>query len=106
MRAEAGEVTLEVLPLVVAEAYYVLLSFYEVDRKEAASKLALLLQKRGLKLRESTQVLLALQWLQTNNVDFADAYLAAISVEEKLSVASFDKDFNKFREVDRYEPVP
>ena len=45
----------------------------------------------------------ALERLQTTNVGFSDAYLAATAGEEKLSVASFDRDFDKLR-VARYEP--
>jgi predicted nucleic acid-binding protein len=43
-RAARGEVMLEVPALIVAEAYYTLVSFYEVERKLAAAKLSLLLQ--------------------------------------------------------------
>lgn len=102
-RAAKGEVVLEVPTLIVAEAYYRLVSFCEVERKVAAGKLAMLLQQHGVKLRDASLVLTALGWLQTSRVGFADAYLAAAS-EEKLTVASFDADFDKLR-VTRYEPT-
>jgi predicted nucleic acid-binding protein len=101
--AENGEVILEVPTMIVAEAYYTLVSFYEVGRKEAAGKLALLLQQRGVKLHDASPMLTALGWLQTANVGFSDAYLAAAASEENLMVASFDADFDKLR-VPRYEP--
>ena len=103
-RAANGEVILEVPTLIVAEAYYTLTSFYEVERKIAAEKLSMLLQQHGVKLRDGNSVLTALKWLQTSNVGFSDAYLAAEASEEKLIVASFDSDFDKPR-VARYEPV-
>lgn len=103
-RAQAGEIVLHVSPVIVAETIYTLLSFYSVERKAAAEKLSLLLQQRGVKLRDASQVLGGLARLQTTNVDFADAYLAAGAAEESLPIASFDRDFDKFKDVTRYEP--
>ena len=102
-RAARGEVILEVPALIVAEAYYTLVSFYEVERKVVAGKLSLLLQQPGVKVWEADSVLAALGWLQAASVGFSDAYLAAAASEEKLTVASFDADFDKLR-VARYEP--
>lgn len=103
-RAADGEVVLDVSPVIVAEAFYTLVSFYEVDRKMAAEKLSLLLQQHGVRLRDERQVLLALERLQTANVGFADAFLAAGAAEEKVPVVSFDRDFDKLK-VARYEPA-
>jgi hypothetical protein len=72
-RAVGGEVVLEVPSLIVAEAYYTLVSFYQVDKKLAAGKLAMLLQQHGVKLREADIVLAALERLQTTNIGFSDA---------------------------------
>ncbi len=103
-RAAAGEVVLDVSPVIVAETIYTLVSFYGVDRKAAAAKLALLLQQHGVQLREQRQVINALERLQSPNVGFADAFLAAGAEEEKVAVASFDRDFEKLR-ITRYEPT-
>ena len=102
-RAANGEVALEVPTLIVAEAYYTLVSFYQVEKKSAAGKLAMLLKQHGVKLREEGVVLATLDRLQITNVGFSDAYLAAAAQEETLQVASFDSDFDKLR-VGRYEP--
>jgi predicted nucleic acid-binding protein len=74
-----------------------------VERKVASAKLSLLLQQHGVRPRESSQVLAALQRLQAANIGFADAYLAAGATAENLSVASFDRDFDKLG-VTRHEP--
>ncbi len=103
-QAAAGEIVLDVSPVIVAEAFYTLVSFYEVDRKAAAEKLSLLLQQHGVKLRDESQVLLALERLQTANIGFADAFLAAGAAEEKVPVVSFDRDFDKLK-VARFEPT-
>jgi predicted nucleic acid-binding protein len=102
-RAAAGDLVLDVSPVTVAEVYYTLVWFYEVDRRASAEKLSLLLQQHGVKVREESQVLLALARLQTANVGFADAFLAAGAEEEGVEVASFDRDFERLK-VARYEP--
>ena len=102
-RAAGGDVVLEIPALIVAEAYYTLVSFYSVERKLAAEKLAMLLQQHGIRLREEAVLLATLERLQTSNVGFSDAYLAAAAEQEKVPVASFDGDFDRLR-VPRYEP--
>ncbi len=103
-RAAAGEIVLDVSPVIVAETLYTLISFYGVERKIAADKLSVLLQQHGVKLRDAGQVLSALERLQTVNVGFADAFLAAGAREDNVEVVSFDRDFEKLN-VTRYEPT-
>ena len=103
-RAAAGEIVLAVSPVIVAETFYTLVSFYGVDRRTAAEKLSLLLQQHGVRLDEESHVLAALERLQTANVGFADAFLAAGATEGKVVVASFDRDFDKMQ-VARFEPT-
>jgi len=104
-KAHAGEAVLDISAVIVAETFYTLVSFYGVERKTAAEKLSVLLQQRGVKLRETNQVLSALGRMRTANVGFADAYLAAGSADEKIPVASFDRDFDKFKDIKRFEPT-
>ncbi len=103
-RAKTGEVTLEITPVVVAETFYTLLTFYKVPRGEAALMLSHLVQQRGIKLREGDLLLEALTRLQTANVAFVDAFLASSSRRDAIPIASFDRDFDKFKEITRYEP--
>ena len=102
--AAAGNASLEVSPVIVAEAMYTLVSFYKVDRGDAAVKLAALLRRRGVKVREAELVFGALERLQKFNVGFADAFLAAGGADEGVPVASFDRDLDKFKDVTRFEP--
>ncbi len=103
-RASDGEVVLDVPPIIVAEAYCTLHSFYGVGRKTAAEKLSLLLRQHGVKLRDADAVFSALECIQTANVGFADAFLASVAAEEDLAVASFDRDFDRLGAA-RYEPT-
>lgn len=103
--AAAGTISLDVSPVIVAEAMYTLLSFYKVDRVDAAVKVAALLRRRGVRVRDAGQVFGALERLQKTNVGFADAFLAAGGAEEGVPVATFDRDIDKFKDVTRFEPV-
>ncbi|HEY3856842.1 MAG TPA: PIN domain-containing protein [Verrucomicrobiae bacterium] len=104
LRAAQGEVVLDVSPVIVAEAFYTLVSFYGVDRPLASEKLSILLKQHGVRTRDSNQVFAALDELQNSNIGFADAFLAAGAKEEGVAVASFDRDFDKLK-VPRYVPV-
>lgn len=103
--AAAGEVVLDVSPVIVAETIYTLLSFYGVERKEAVEKLLMLLRQPGLKIRDAAQVFSALERLRAANVGFADAFLAAGGAAENVAVASFDRDLDKFPDIKRFEPA-
>ena len=104
-RAATGELVLEVSPVIVAESLYTLVFYYEVERKDAVEKIAKLLRQPGFKVRESTEVFSALERLKNANVGFADAYLAASGAEEGIPIVSFDRDFDKFKDVKRFEPA-
>jgi predicted nucleic acid-binding protein len=103
-RADAGEVTLEILPLIFAETIYTLESFYEMDRKEVATKLLSLLETRAFKTSSPARLRDALERHRDYNVHFADAYVAAAAKELNLPIASFDRDLDKFKDVTRVAP--
>jgi predicted nucleic acid-binding protein len=97
---------LEIVPMVVSEAYYTLTSLYRLDRKLAAEQISQLLKQSGVALREPNLLESTLTRLQKHAIDFADAYLASVSEEEEITVASFDRDFDKIKGISRYEPTP
>ena len=103
-RADNGEVVLVVVPIIVAEVVYTLESFYNMGRKEIADKLISFLQARGIEAVESARILDTLKRCRDRNAHFADAYLAAAAVELENPIASFDRDFDKFKDVRRIEP--
>jgi predicted nucleic acid-binding protein len=45
-----------------------------------------------------------LEYLHTVNVGFADASLAAGAEAENVPIAPFDRDFDKFKQIGRYQP--
>ena len=103
-RADNGDVILVVVPIIVAEVIYTLESFYNMERKEIAEKMLSFLESRGIEAVESNRIKDALKRCRDRNAHFADAYLAAAAVELENPIASFDRDFDKFKDVRRIEP--
>lgn len=103
-RADKGELILIVLPVIVAETFYTLESYYEIERKEVAEKLLAFVQSRGIETTEPDRITDALRRCISRNAHFADAYLAASALELNHPIASFDRDFDKFKDIHRTEP--
>ena len=83
----------------IAEAVWVLTSYYKIDRKSVAENLAKLVVRAGVYCPSLDPVLDALARFKATNCDFFDCYLAAQAVASGIGVASFDKDFAKFTDV-------
>jgi predicted nucleic acid-binding protein len=49
-------------------------------------------------------LLAALRYFAQTDVDFVDAYHAAVAAAEPFEIASFDRDFDQFAGVKRVEP--
>ena len=94
-RAEQGEITLQITPLVIAEVVWVLSSFYRYPRRQITDTLVPFLDADGLIVQELQQVLQALERMADNNVDFVDAYLAEVARHAGGTIASFDRDFRR-----------
>lgn len=94
-RGEQGELVLRVHALSVAETVWVLESYYGYEKTRVADELVALLDIGALKADDLGVIVLALQRMADHNVDFADAYLAVLSISREDQVASFDRDFKK-----------
>ena len=103
-RAERREVVLHLEALVLAETVYVLMGRYGRNRTEVAEVLLALIQNAGVETMDEEVVTDALQRFAACNVDFSDAWLAARAAQLGRAVASFDHDFDQFRDIRRFEP--
>ena len=103
-KAEAGKIRLCVLPMVLAEAVFVLTGFYEHPRRKVADALSHLISCPGFHSPEHGQMIGALKLFASTKIDFVDCYLAASAVIDKTIVVSFDKDFDKLHGVIRRTP--
>ena len=102
--AEKGAVLLDVPVLVVAETAFTLESFYRHKRRDIARVLLEFLQTPGIRPLENDRVIDTLSRVHATGVHFVDAYLAALASESSTAIASFDRDFNLFKDVKHFEP--
>jgi predicted nucleic acid-binding protein len=97
---DRGELTLVVLPAVLAECVFVLESFYEKPRDEIAQALAAIVSGPGVELVDLAVHLDALERYAKGKLHFVDCAIAATAVARGVSVATFDSGFKKFPDVD------
>lgn len=103
-RAEAGEVRLVLLDAVVAEVVFVLTSVYDCSRRQVAEALMPFLNHGGIECAGAEVIARALRHFSSKRVDFMDCYLAAAAKSRDIPVASFDRDFRKFDDIEWREP--
>jgi predicted nucleic acid-binding protein len=94
-RVEKGVVGLRVSSLVVAEVVWVLSSFYGHTKRQIYETLYSFLGADGIFVEDHDLLIQSLHDMGEKNVDFVDAYLAALANSQKESVCTFDNDFNK-----------
>jgi predicted nucleic-acid-binding protein len=96
---DRGEISIVLLPVVLAECVFVLESFYKHSRAHIASVLGSLISSPGVEITEATEHLDALNRYQRSKVHFVDCVIAASAVGRKVPVSTFDQDFRKFVDV-------
>ncbi len=102
--AQAGKVRLAVLPMVLAEAVFVLTGFYEQSRSKVADVLMHLISSTGFHAEEPERMLQALKLFGVGKLDFVDCYLAAASIREGRTLVSFDRDLAKLHGITVRKP--
>jgi predicted nucleic acid-binding protein len=97
-QAREGKLRLLLPTLVVAEVVFVLDGFYKLERTQIMDLLSDLFVTPNVILLEPRAVTRATEIFGVHNVDFVDAYLAALAEETKTTLlASFNKrDFRRF----------
>jgi predicted nucleic-acid-binding protein len=88
----------------IAEAVWVLTSYYKLERQKVAESLAKLLLKAGVQCPSLERVLDALARFKATNCDFFDCYLAAQAASSAVAIASFDSDLRKFEDASLWDP--
>ncbi len=95
-RAVEGELLLVIPVVVLAEVVWVLRSpYYGFKPTRIASELQDLVTADGISMEGGDDVVEALALMVDHNVDFADAYLAAVAVRRQEPVATLDADFRR-----------
>ena len=102
-RAGAGKVTLWVPFITIVETLFTLQSFYQIERGSIGLQLLKVLSAPGIKIAADSWILEAIEEYRTRNVSFGDACLAAEARYKNLQIASFDRGFDKFPGIVRFE---
>jgi predicted nucleic acid-binding protein len=100
--ADAGRIVLVLSTVTLAEIFYALRAAYRMPRPEIASLLDRLVGSGVFAVEHESRLHDALARVQTANVDFGDAWLAATAAENAEPVATFDEDFTAFADVKRH----
>ncbi len=99
---ERGELALRIDGIVVAEAVWVLQSFYRHPAAEIGRALQELLSRDGFQSADKPSLLAALSLFAEKNVDFADALVAAhMGRDDVAEIYSFDHHFDRLPGVRR-----
>ena len=61
-------------------------------------------QSPYIRVEQESRLVDSLLRFRDHGVDLVDAWLAAIGASNRLDVASFDHNFDKFKDVKRHEP--
>ena len=103
-----GKCVLILTEVAVAEAVWVLASFYQTGREQIAEGLSKVILSAGVRCVKQNEMLDALQRFASTKCDFLDCYLAALAAASGDHVATFDKDFERFDDVKRcpFGPAP
>ena len=87
----------------IAEAIWVLTSYYKLERQKVSESLAKLLLQAGVQCPTLEPVLDALARFKATDCDFFDCYLAAQAASSGVAIASFDKDLRKFEDASLWD---
>ena len=105
-KASIGEVNLITLPIVIAEIVWVLSSYYKESTSDVAGKIRQILFFKGLEVIDQSDLLVAVQIFESQNIDFIDAYISGWMLNQKITgIFSFDKDFDKIENIQRIELI-
>jgi predicted nucleic acid-binding protein len=95
-KAEQGQVTLFITPLVLAEVIWVLKSFYRHPMADIADTILALVSSQGVEVEERDSLMQAVELARDRNVDFVDAYLAVQAAKRGETICTFDEhDFKR-----------
>ena len=103
LQAQSGQLVIETHPLILAEALYVLQSFYAQPRDRIATGLLRFLDTPGVRTTEERRVRKALDRYVSTNVSFIDAFIAELAAESSVPIFSFDRGLDKFKDIRRVE---
>ena len=103
-QAAEGRCLLILDKIVLVESVWVLGAVYDHPRETIAECLAKLIIKPGIRCEEAQTMIDALYRYKQTKLDIVDCFLAAQAAAEGDVVATFDKGFGKFDDVQLWNP--
>ena len=101
---EQGDMHVELKLIVFFQVVFMLKSYYKIPKDEIASGLLLLLEYKGISIKEKKVVRRTLELFRDQNPDLVDCYLiACVEGDKQNRLYSYDIDFDKFA-IQRVEP--
>ncbi|MGN6369046.1 MAG: PIN domain-containing protein [Phycisphaerae bacterium] len=94
-----GGVRLYITAVTFSEVFFALTSFYKLSSAKAAEVLLDFLRSAVAVFEHDSALADALERVMAHAVDFGDAFLAATATQANDLVATFDRDFQKFKDV-------
>lgn len=98
-QAAEGKCLLILDKIVLVETVWVLETIYDHPRDKIAESLAKLITKPGIRCEEAQTMIDSLYRYKQTKLDIVDCFLAAQAAAEGDAVATFDKGFGKFDDV-------
>lgn len=89
-QAEKGKIKIVIVPLVIAEACFVLESFYKQNRSDIISSMEVFMSQRWLKV-ENRDVIKHTWTYYQNNFHFVDSYLLAWQEISQGDILTYDQ---------------
>ena len=102
--AKNGKIILITHSLVIAEIIFTLDSFFNLSKKEIIKKINIILLFKELEIVEKNVLLQSITFYKQKNIDFIDTFIASFAFKNKIDICSFDRDFDKIKEVKRVDP--
>lgn len=97
---DRGDLTLVLLPAVLAECVFVLESFYKHSREAIGTALRDLIGSPGIEIDDLSLHLDALYRYSQTKLHFVDCTIAAAAASTKTPVASFDAGLRKVEDIE------
>jgi len=104
-KIKQGEIKASTSSLILAEIQWTLKSFYKVEKKDSIMILDGIVRLKNLRIENKENSLKAIELYKKYNIKFIDTLIASQAdvLNKKLTIISFDKDFDKIK-VLRKEP--
>ena len=102
--ARGGKLKLFVSDICIAELVWTLKSYFHLDNEDIYEKITAIINTPGFHFSDEALILDAMRRFKDKNVDFADAYTAALAARDGMKISSYDRDYRKFSDVIAVEP--